>query len=68
MSPRRQRKAKATSEPTGCLVRFVPGGYYHLDSGRLFTGVRRKPAAPKTEMALLPLALRAAEKPNEWVV
>lgn len=67
MAPRRARKAKATVEAAGFLVRFVPGGYYHLTDGRLYTGVHRRGAGPTIVEKLLPLARKSAETPGEWV-
>lgn len=66
MAPRRVRKAKATVEPGGHLVRFVPGGYYHLLDGKLYTGVHRRAAGVKIAEKLLPLAIKAAETPDQW--
>lgn len=66
MAPRRKRKAKATVETGGHLVRFVPGGYYHLTDGMLYTGVHRREAGPKIAEKLLPLARKAAETPDQW--
>jgi hypothetical protein len=67
MAPRRTKKAKATVEPGGYLVRFVPGGYYHLKGGALFTGVRRQEAGQTIVEKLLPLAKKSARTPGEWV-
>jgi hypothetical protein len=67
MAPRRQRKATAATEDGGFLVRFVPGGHYHLVDGRLFTGVHRREAGPTFVAMLLPLAIKAAETPEQWV-
>jgi hypothetical protein len=67
MAPKRRRKAKAVAEEGGFLVRFVPGGYYHLTEGRLFTGVHRREAGATIVAKLLPLAVKAAENLDQWV-
>ncbi|MCS4089925.1 hypothetical protein [Rhizobium sp. BK176] len=67
MAPRRQRKAKAAAEDGGFLVRFVPGGCYHLAGGRLLTGVHRREAGATIVAKLLPLAVKASETRDQWV-
>lgn len=65
--PRRARKAKATIEISGYLVQFIPGGFYHLKDGALFTGVHHRAAAYSISQNLLPLAIKAANSPGKWV-
>jgi hypothetical protein len=67
MAPRRQRKATAAAEDGGFLVRFVPGGHYHLVDGRLFTGVHSREAGPTILAMLLPIAIEAAATSEQWV-
>lgn len=68
MAPRRRRKAKAAAEDSGgFLVRFIPGGWYHLVDGRLLTGVHRREAGATIAAKLLPLAVKASETPDQWV-
>ncbi|MBY3150900.1 hypothetical protein HFO56_00460 [Rhizobium laguerreae] len=67
MAPRRKRKAKAAAEAGGFLVRFVPGGYYHLTDGKLLTGIHKREAGATIVEKLLPLAIKAAAAPEEWV-
>lgn len=64
---RRQRKAKAVIEPNGFEIQFIPGGFYHLKSGKLYTGIKHNLASEKIAAKLLPLAVKAIETPNVWV-
>lgn len=64
---RRQRKAKAKPEKGGHLIQFIPGGFYHLIDGVLYTGVHRRVAAKGITETLLPLAQKASATPEEWV-
>ena len=66
MKARRQRKAKAKKEKGGYLINFIPGGFYHLADGVLYTGVHRLVASKGITEKLLPLAQKAAATPDEW--
>lgn len=49
------------------MIQFIPGGFYRLIDGVLYTGVNEYRASERIQTKLLPLALRAAERPGEWV-
>lgn len=65
--PRRARTRNPTNKkPLGVLIQFVPGGFYHLFEGRLYTGVHRRLASDNMQNKLLALAHRAKDAKGEW--
>lgn len=51
----------------GVQIQFRPGGFYWLCDNVLYTDVHHYRAAERIQTKLLPLALRAAERPGDWV-
>lgn len=64
---RQKRKARLEKLVSGeNAIHFIPGGYYYLIDGKLYTGVHKRLASETIHAKLLALAIRAAGNKGEW--